>query len=113
MARAAFPPSPARGQSAGTCPSDSRVPWTSKGGSPGAEPHGPRPRKCRATFAGPHTIFLQSALDRCRSGPALAPAGPRPGALEGVWHLLGCTASKRRPAARGGRGRRRSCPTLG
>eukprot|EP00969_Alexandrium_andersonii_P184524 8152034-Alexandrium_andersonii.AAC.1 len=37
-ARAAFPPGPARGQSAGTCPSDSRAPWTPKGGSPGAGP---------------------------------------------------------------------------
>eukprot|EP00969_Alexandrium_andersonii_P347138 15347925-Alexandrium_andersonii.AAC.1 len=37
-ARAVSPPSPARGRSVGINPSDSRAPWTSTGGSPGAGP---------------------------------------------------------------------------
>eukprot|EP00969_Alexandrium_andersonii_P028444 1241777-Alexandrium_andersonii.AAC.1 len=54
MGSSCFPPSPTRGQSAGICPSDSRSPWTSTGGSPGAGPRGPGPRTCQTTSVGPH-----------------------------------------------------------
>eukprot|EP00969_Alexandrium_andersonii_P361900 15458583-Alexandrium_andersonii.AAC.1 len=69
-AQAAFPPSPARGRSAGTCSSDSRVLWPSRGGSPGAGPRGPGPRTCRTTSVSPHCT--------CAVGPGPVSRWPSP-----------------------------------
>eukprot|EP00969_Alexandrium_andersonii_P108614 4791881-Alexandrium_andersonii.AAC.1 len=51
-ARAVPPPSQGRGRPEGNCPSDSRTPWTSRGGTPAAGPQGRGPSTSRTTRGG-------------------------------------------------------------